>query len=200
MSDRTQPLAPTHPALDQTALDQTALDQAALNKAARDRTALDLVPVTEPEPRRRSGAHSAARRSVPRLRITPVVVLVAFVCVLLLEGYVHGDFLADHRIHPLVSESEVPEKVLSGGPVIKTAGGVVRSYAMPSKVIALTFDDGPDPTWTPKILAGAEEEPRRQGQCSLPSSARWLPSTRVSVRQMVAEGHEVGPAHLHLPG
>jgi len=29
----------------------------------------------------------------------------------------------------------------------------VHSYSMPARTVALTFDDGPDPTWTPKILA-----------------------------------------------
>ncbi len=117
------------------------------------------------------------------------MVLVAFVCVLLLEGYVHGDFLADHRIHPLVSESEVPEKVLSGGPVIETAGGVVRSHAMPSKVIALTFDDGPDPTWTPKILAVLKKNHVKATFFVLGEMVAQHPGL---VRQMVAEGHEVG--------
>jgi len=32
-------------------------------------------------------------------------------------------------------------------------GSHVRSYSMPARTVALTFDDGPDPTWTPKILA-----------------------------------------------
>src|SRR5262249_10680040 len=37
-------------------------------------------------------------------------------------------------------------------PIIDTTKGAVKSYRLPPKTIALTFDDGPDPTWTPKIM------------------------------------------------
>src|SRR5213076_1509472 len=46
-----------------------------------------------------------------------------------------------------------PAAVTSGGPVIRMAGSHPSSYTMPAMTVALTFDDGPDPTWTPKILA-----------------------------------------------
>ena len=39
-----------------------------------------------------------------------------------------------------------------GGPVINTTGGQESSSRLPARTIALTFDDGPDPTWTPQIL------------------------------------------------
>jgi cellulose synthase/poly-beta-1,6-N-acetylglucosamine synthase-like glycosyltransferase/peptidoglycan/xylan/chitin deacetylase (PgdA/CDA1 family) len=47
----------------------------------------------------------------------------------------------------------VPEEVLTGGPVLTfAADGKVTSHRIPRKTIALTFDDGPDPEWTPKVL------------------------------------------------
>ena len=46
----------------------------------------------------------------------------------------------------------MPDSVLEGGPVIDTRSKPARSYGMKAKSIALTFDDGPDPTWTPRVL------------------------------------------------
>ena len=46
----------------------------------------------------------------------------------------------------------VPESIRNGGPIIDTTKGAVKSYRLPSKTIALTFDDGPDPKWTPEVL------------------------------------------------
>lgn len=48
---------------------------------------------------------------------------------------------------------EVPAAILEGGPGLGSDRGVVRSYQPASRTIALTFDDGPDPEWTPQILA-----------------------------------------------
>jgi poly-beta-1,6 N-acetyl-D-glucosamine synthase len=38
------------------------------------------------------------------------------------------------------------------GPVIDFSGPTPRSASLPDKTVALTFDDGPDPKWTPEIL------------------------------------------------
>jgi cellulose synthase/poly-beta-1,6-N-acetylglucosamine synthase-like glycosyltransferase/peptidoglycan/xylan/chitin deacetylase (PgdA/CDA1 family) len=46
-----------------------------------------------------------------------------------------------------------PAAVLDGGPVINATGGRPQSYSMPPHTAALTFDDGPDPAWTPRVLA-----------------------------------------------
>jgi cellulose synthase/poly-beta-1,6-N-acetylglucosamine synthase-like glycosyltransferase/peptidoglycan/xylan/chitin deacetylase (PgdA/CDA1 family) len=39
------------------------------------------------------------------------------------------------------------------GPIVDLAGTELRSFTPPDKEVALTFDDGPDPHWTPQILA-----------------------------------------------
>jgi cellulose synthase/poly-beta-1,6-N-acetylglucosamine synthase-like glycosyltransferase/peptidoglycan/xylan/chitin deacetylase (PgdA/CDA1 family) len=42
---------------------------------------------------------------------------------------------------------------VDSGPLLRvSADGQVTSRAAPTKTVALTFDDGPDPRWTPKIL------------------------------------------------
>jgi len=46
-----------------------------------------------------------------------------------------------------------PHQLVYGGPVINATGKHPYAYRMRAKTAALTFDDGPDPTWTPKILA-----------------------------------------------
>src|SRR5438034_621308 len=46
-----------------------------------------------------------------------------------------------------------PGTVTGGGAVQRMAAdGTVTTRALPAKTIALTFDDGPDPEWTPKVL------------------------------------------------
>src|SRR5436309_1119776 len=46
-----------------------------------------------------------------------------------------------------------PADVRAGGPVLRfDASGAVESSRIPARTIALTFDDGPDPVWTPKVL------------------------------------------------
>jgi cellulose synthase/poly-beta-1,6-N-acetylglucosamine synthase-like glycosyltransferase/peptidoglycan/xylan/chitin deacetylase (PgdA/CDA1 family) len=55
--------------------------------------------------------------------------------------------------HQSVGGAGVPDSISNGGPVVDTRAGAQRSYgAQPGKV-ALTFDDGPDPRWTPQVLA-----------------------------------------------
>ena len=71
--------------------------------------------------------------------------------VLLVEAYVNAEFHPDHS-GSAGSQVHVPESVKDGGPIIDTRNGTVHSYTMPAKTIALTFDDGPDPQWTPRIL------------------------------------------------
>lgn len=40
----------------------------------------------------------------------------------------------------------------TAGPIIDLRGESLRSVSTPSRTIALTFDDGPDPEWTPALL------------------------------------------------
>ena len=82
------------------------------------------------------------------------LVMVVFAVGLLVEGYtrgVLGENSADEP--PPGPHATVPAAATGGGPVINATGSRIRSYSMPARTVALTFDDGPDPTWTPKILA-----------------------------------------------
>jgi cellulose synthase/poly-beta-1,6-N-acetylglucosamine synthase-like glycosyltransferase/peptidoglycan/xylan/chitin deacetylase (PgdA/CDA1 family) len=79
--------------------------------------------------------------------------LIAFLTLtLVVQGYMHHlAGISDDGATVGGSASAVPATVAQGGPVIAARGGV-RTLAPAQKTIALTFDDGPDPVWTPKIL------------------------------------------------
>ena len=79
--------------------------------------------------------------------------MVIVVIGLLIEGYTHGVLGENSADEPQTGGRAAPAAVLNGGPVIDASGARERSYSMPPRTVALTFDDGPDPDWTPKILA-----------------------------------------------
>jgi peptidoglycan/xylan/chitin deacetylase (PgdA/CDA1 family) len=81
--------------------------------------------------------------------------MLVFAAGLMVEGYTRGVLGENSSTEPSPGRHTVaaPAAVTSGGPVIRMAGSHPRSYTMPARTVALTFDDGPDPTWTPKILA-----------------------------------------------
>jgi peptidoglycan/xylan/chitin deacetylase (PgdA/CDA1 family)/GT2 family glycosyltransferase len=124
----------------------------------------------------------------PRL-VIPLLAFTMLVCVLLLGGYVRGDFAADHRVQPPAATDKVPESVLEGGPVIDVTGARPRSIRTPDRTIALTFDDGPDPTWTPRVLDILK---RRGVRATFFVTGGMTARHPGLVRRMVAEGHEIG--------
>jgi len=81
--------------------------------------------------------------------------MLVFAAGLTVEGYTRGVLGENSATEPVPGghAAAAPAAVVSGGPVITMAGSHPSSYAMPARTVALTFDDGPDPTWTPKILA-----------------------------------------------
>ncbi|MGW0204717.1 bifunctional polysaccharide deacetylase/glycosyltransferase family 2 protein [Streptomyces sp. NPDC003233] len=129
------------------------------------------------------------RPRLPLRYLLPVLVLCATLAMLMLRGYVHSEILADHRIRPGAAQDKVPSKIVDGGPVIDTRDGAVTSLRIPDHRIVLTFDDGPDPTWTPKVLDVLRKHHAH--------AVFFVTGTMTSrspdlVRRMVAEGHEVG--------
>ena len=81
------------------------------------------------------------------------MIVLTFMIGLLVEGYTRGILGENSADAPHAGGPAAPAAVLHGGPVLDASGTSPRSYSMPSRTVALTFDDGPDPTWTPKILA-----------------------------------------------
>jgi cellulose synthase/poly-beta-1,6-N-acetylglucosamine synthase-like glycosyltransferase/peptidoglycan/xylan/chitin deacetylase (PgdA/CDA1 family) len=77
----------------------------------------------------------------------------------------------------------------SYGSIMDFSGPAIRSVHPPPRTVALTFDDGPDPTWTPQVLA----ELRRQ---HVPATFFLVGSQVLKrpdlVRSEVRAGHEIG--------
>ncbi|MFD7298741.1 glycosyltransferase [Streptomyces sp. NPDC059897] len=138
-------------------------------------------------PRRAPAA--ARRRRLPLRYLLPSLLLVAVIAMLMLRGYVHSEILADHRIRPEAATDTVPEKILDGGPVIDTRGGRETSRSIGKHQLVLTFDDGPDPEWTPKVLDVLKKHDAHAVFFVTGTMASRYPDL---VRRMVDEGHEIG--------
>ncbi|CAM5384282.1 hypothetical protein SALBM135S_06990 [Streptomyces alboniger] len=138
---------------------------------------------------RRGKAAPARRRRLPLRYLLPSLLLVALLAMLMLRGYVHSEILADHRVRPPAPTAHVPEKILEGGPVIDTRGGRETTLSVPDHRLVLTFDDGPDPEWTPKVLDVLKEHDAHGVFFVTGTMASRYPGL---VRRMVDEGHEVG--------
>ncbi|MBA2949487.1 glycosyltransferase [Streptomyces himalayensis] len=136
-----------------------------------------------------SRPRSPQRRRLPMRYLLPSLLLVALLAMLMLRGYVHSEILADHRVRPPVAADKVPDEILKGGPVIDTRSGRETTLTMPDRRLVLTFDDGPDPEWTPKVLDVLAEHDAHAVFFITGTMASRYPEL---VRRMVAEGHEIG--------
>ncbi|WP_405898015.1 glycosyltransferase [Streptomyces sp. NBC_00727] len=150
--------------------------------------------MTSPAPRGRRNSHrkkQTRRRRLPMRYMLPLLFLVALLAMLMLRGYVHSEILADHRIRPPVATDRVPEQVLEGGPVIdaRSTTEPAKTLRIPDHRIVLTFDDGPDPEWTPKVLDELKEYDAHGVFFVTGTMASRYPDL---VERMVEEGHEVG--------
>ena len=87
-----------------------------------------------------------------------VTMVLTLTLTLLIEGYTQHmfGFQDDGGNPPQGPIDQVPPSVENGGPVISSNGTKPVSLTPPAHTVVLTFDDGPDPTWTPKVLAALE--------------------------------------------
>ncbi|WP_433303208.1 bifunctional polysaccharide deacetylase/glycosyltransferase family 2 protein [Actinoplanes sp. CA-030573] len=115
-----------------------------------------------------------------------MVVLLAELC---LNGYV---------THAGAEDATSPERAPEPAPAAATGaaavqraepGGAVTSRAVPARTIALTFDDGPDPVWTPRILAVLARYHARATFFEVGSRVNRYPEL---ARRVVAGGNEIG--------
>ncbi|MFI8307370.1 polysaccharide deacetylase family protein [Streptomyces sp. NPDC085927] len=139
-----------------------------------------------PATRARGGSR---RRRVPLRLLLPLLVLVALAAMLMLRGYTHSEILADHRVQAPAPTDKVPEKILEGGPVIDARGGRTESLSVPDRRLVLTFDDGPDPVWTPRVLDVLKKHDAHAVFFVTGTMASRYPDL---VQRMVDEGHELG--------
>jgi cellulose synthase/poly-beta-1,6-N-acetylglucosamine synthase-like glycosyltransferase/peptidoglycan/xylan/chitin deacetylase (PgdA/CDA1 family) len=115
-----------------------------------------------------------------------MLVLLAELC---LNGYVthagaEGDDPGDAPGDP------APAAVTEGHAVQRLEpDGTVTSRALPARTIALTFDDGPDPVWTPRILAVLARHHAHATFFEVGSRVNRYPQI---TRQVLAAGNEIG--------
>lgn len=122
--------------------------------------------------------------------LLPSLLLVALLAMLMLRGYVHSEILADHRVRPPAPTGQVPDRILKGGPVIDARGTTTpKALSVPERKLVLTFDDGPDPKWTPKVLDKLKQYDAHAVFFVTGTMASRHPDL---VRRMVDEGHEIG--------
>ncbi|MER7457214.1 glycosyltransferase [Micromonospora sp. NPDC126480] len=148
--------------------------------------------------RRTTRKHDSARRAAPRARrdrpdlrtgwfVWGMLITVAL-CVLFVEAYANSEFVPDH-VRESGDQDRVPAAVRSGGPVVDTTEGRTASYRLPARTIALTFDDGPDPVWTPRVLDVLRRHRVEATFFVVGSQVARHPGL---TRRIAAEGHELG--------
>ncbi|CAG7646099.1 bifunctional polysaccharide deacetylase/glycosyltransferase family 2 protein [Actinacidiphila bryophytorum] len=87
------------------------------------------------------------------------------------------------------SAGRVPAAVVHGGPVIDSATTPARTARPRAHTLALTFDDGPDPRWTPQILAVLR---RHHVHATFFVVGTEVAAHPALVRQILADGNEIG--------
>ncbi|MBT2522467.1 bifunctional polysaccharide deacetylase/glycosyltransferase family 2 protein [Arthrobacter sp. ISL-28] len=119
-----------------------------------------------------------------------LAVLFALAVALAVQGYMHHlAGISDDSVPATGTASAVPNAVSQGGPVVDSRGGTVRTVRPPDRTVALTFDDGPDPAWTPQILDVLRKHHVHATFFVVGSAAIDNPDL---VRRIAAEGHEIG--------
>jgi cellulose synthase/poly-beta-1,6-N-acetylglucosamine synthase-like glycosyltransferase/peptidoglycan/xylan/chitin deacetylase (PgdA/CDA1 family) len=133
-------------------------------------------------------AGKAAALQKPRVLLAGLLLL-ALTSVMLLDGYLRAEVGGDERVRDGASAGKVPDEILEGGPILTFRGGQATSISVPDKTIALTFDDGPNPTYTPQVLQILEKYDVPATFFVVGSMVSRYPSI---VKDMVEQGNEVG--------
>ncbi|MFB9905608.1 bifunctional polysaccharide deacetylase/glycosyltransferase family 2 protein [Allokutzneria oryzae] len=85
--------------------------------------------------------------------------------------------------------ANVPASVSSGGPLLGRDEHGLASRRVPDHTIALTFDDGPDPVWTPAVLDVLR---RNEVHATFFVTGAAVSRNPSVAKQIVDAGHEIG--------
>jgi cellulose synthase/poly-beta-1,6-N-acetylglucosamine synthase-like glycosyltransferase/peptidoglycan/xylan/chitin deacetylase (PgdA/CDA1 family) len=130
------------------------------------------------------------RRLLPRPRVMlGTLMLALFVGVLLVQAYINAEFTGDHIDSEVGDQDGVPLAIRRGGPIINTTGGQQSSSRLPPHTIALTFDDGPDPEWTPAVLKVLDDNDAHGTFFVVGSEVARYPDL---TKRIVTDGNELG--------
>ncbi len=133
-----------------------------------------------------SGRHARSRE--PRAHwLLLIFGLPVLLAILLFQGWTTN--AVDGVKTRTACTTPVPNAVAKGGPVLHINGDNVRSTAMPAGTVALTFDGGPDPVWTPRILALLRKHHVHATFFLYGAQAARYPDL---VRQIRADGNDIG--------
>ncbi|WP_328449450.1 bifunctional polysaccharide deacetylase/glycosyltransferase family 2 protein [Streptomyces sp. NBC_00386] len=133
-------------------------------------------------------AGKAAALQKPRV-ILALMLLLALISVMLLDGYLRSEIGNDARVRDGAAYDKVPQKILDGGPILTFTGGTAKTQSVPKKTIVLTFDDGPTPNWTPEVLKVLKKNDVDATFFLVGSMVSRYPGV---VKNMVDQGNEVG--------
>jgi poly-beta-1,6 N-acetyl-D-glucosamine synthase len=111
--------------------------------------------------------------------------LAALAMALLVDGFTHHAVGRSSTVGLRGTNAGLSDQ----GPVLDLSGPQPRSAPLPDKTVALTFDDGPDPQWTPQILDVLRRYNVPATFFVVGAEAARHPEL---VRQELAAGHEVG--------
>jgi cellulose synthase/poly-beta-1,6-N-acetylglucosamine synthase-like glycosyltransferase/peptidoglycan/xylan/chitin deacetylase (PgdA/CDA1 family) len=142
-----------------------------------------------------------AMRRPPRAHWAVLVLFsVVLFAELTLSGYVAHVGAEGSGAHRPPDSPGAPPAAITEGSAVQRLGAdsPISSRGMPRGTIALTFDDGPDPVWTPRILAVLARYHARATFLEIGSRVNRYP--RLS-RLVLAAGHEIGShtfTHLDL--
>lgn len=123
-----------------------------------------------------------------------LILTILLVCLsgsLLLHGYTHHLFgeEPDGAVVASGPHGAVPAAIANGGPLIDAGTAAPRSARPKPKTIAITFDDGPDPVWTPKVLDLLKAQHVKATFFVVGAEVAKHPDL---ARRIVAEGHQIG--------
>src|SRR5262245_7273190 len=122
-------------------------------------------------------------------RLVIIFALLVIGMLLLVEAYTNASFAPDGTANSTQSGADVPVAVRDGGPVIDALNGPAQTLRPADHTIALTFDDGPDPTWTPRVLDVLE---RYQVPATFFLVGSHVARNPGLARRIVDQGDEVG--------
>ncbi|MFG2005848.1 bifunctional polysaccharide deacetylase/glycosyltransferase family 2 protein [Spirillospora sp. NPDC048911] len=113
---------------------------------------------------------------------------IALAVALLVNGFASGQ-MGEGTGGAGKTVGEPPSEATRAGSVLNLTDGRLRSaHPLPGR-IALTFDDGPDPEWTPKLLDVLRKHNAHATFFSIGANIAKHPDL---ARRMIREGHEIG--------
>ncbi|WP_344966868.1 bifunctional polysaccharide deacetylase/glycosyltransferase family 2 protein [Streptosporangium fragile] len=157
-------------------------------------TRVDPVPPLPEPPAGKDG------RAVPRRRRSQTdprghwflvaVGLVLMTGALVLNGYATNVVGETHAVPPVADPPSAElDRARRSGPVLNLTGNQPDSVRLPARTVALTFDDGPDPRWTPQLLDVLK---RHGAKATFFTVGARIAENPELTRRILAEGHEIG--------